>query len=265
MSNDGRSRSRDVKEFTRLRAIELYGEGMRIKEIARVLGVHRVVVGRWIKVFRKEGAKGLKKRPIKGRPRILTDEECAELRSLIVGGDPRQLGIDFGLWTRRIIVDLVWERFGKLIGLTAVGQALHRMGIVPLKPLRRAYERDADAIEQWKSTTLPALRQEAREIGGELLFLDEAGIRSDCVLGKTWGEIGSKVVVATSGRRESANAISAVSESGAFWFDVYSGGMNAEVFIEELQLLARAIGKPMILVVDGHPAHRARKVKDFLD
>jgi transposase len=46
------------------------------------------------------------------------------------------------LWTRRIVVELVEEKFDKKLGVTAVGRLLAELDITPQKPLRRAYERD---------------------------------------------------------------------------------------------------------------------------
>jgi len=72
----------------------------------------------------------------------------------------------------------------------------------------------------------PRLRARARRRGAKIFFLDEAGIRSDCVLGRTWAPKGQPPEVATSGRRQAINAISAVNGRGEFWYKVYTGGLN---------------------------------------
>ena len=51
--------------------------------------------------------------------------------------------------------------------------------------------------------------------------IDEAGIKSDSKLGKTWGKKGITPVVRTSGQRQQINAISAVSPAGKFCFALY--------------------------------------------
>ena len=55
-----------------------------------------------------------------------------------MGKDPRQYGLDYGLWTRRIVQSLIEKKFAIAVGLTAVGRLLAGLDITPQKPLRRA-------------------------------------------------------------------------------------------------------------------------------
>src|SRR5436853_248978 len=81
------------------------------------------------------------------------------------------------------------------------------------------------------TTTYPALRARAQRRGAKIFFLDEAGIRSDPVLGRTWAPRGRTPTVATTGRRQAINAISAVNARGEFWYEVFAGRFNAAAFI----------------------------------
>jgi transposase len=71
-------------------------------------------------------------------------------------------------------------------------------------------------------------------------------------------------VVPTSGQRQSVNAISAVSPRGAFWYQGFTGRLNATTFRTFLQAFLRRRRQPVFLVVDGHPAHRAHLIADFV-
>ena len=93
----------------------------------------------------------------------------------INGHDPRQYGLDFGLWTRLIVARLIEQKFGIQLGLTAIGALLARLGLTPQKPLQRAYQRDPEAIEKWRRDTFPALAKQAKAAGGEVYFWDESG------------------------------------------------------------------------------------------
>jgi transposase len=42
----------------------------------------------------------------------------------INGKDPRQYGLDFGLWTRSIVDSLIEQKFNVRLGLTAIGALL---------------------------------------------------------------------------------------------------------------------------------------------
>ncbi|OAI15120.1 hypothetical protein A1507_14540 [Methylomonas koyamae] len=61
------------------------------------------------------------------------------------------------------------------------------------------------------------------------------------------------------------NLISAVSARGDFRFMVQEGNVTAEVFVEFLKRLLRRAEQPIILVVDGHPIHKAKTVKTFVE
>ena len=176
--------------------------------------------------------------------------------------DPRQYGFDFGLWTRQIVAALIEQKFGVRIGVTAVGRLLAELDITPQKPLRRAYERDPVAIKRWTSEVFPRLRARAKRVGAKIFFPDEAGVRSDQALGRTWGLRGKTPEVATSGRRQSVSAISAVNARGAFWYEIYTERLNASRFLSREALHARPQGSGSGL--DGHPAHIAKPVAQYV-
>ena len=68
-----------------------------------------------------------------------------------------------------------------------------------------------------------------------------------------------------SGQRQSVNAISAVNAKGAFWYSVYTGRFNAARFVEFLKQFMRTRKKRVFLIVDGHPSHKAKVVKDYVN
>ena len=66
----------------------------------------------------------------------------------INGRDPRQYGLDFGLWTRAVVADLLQRKLGIRPGVTVVGTLLAKLGLTPPEPLQRARQRDPAAPEQ---------------------------------------------------------------------------------------------------------------------
>ena len=159
---------------------------------------------------------------------------------------------------------LIAQKFGVRLGVTAVGRLLAELDITPQKPLRRAYERDPVAIKRWTTTVFPRVRARAQYVGAKIFFLDEAGVRSDQVLGRTWGLRGRTPAVPTSGRRQSVSAISAVNARGAFWYELYTERLNATRFVELLTHFMRGRKSPVFLVLDGHPAHIAKVVAQYV-
>ena len=261
---DGRTLSHEVSETIRRMAVRRVKEGERPSTVIRSYGLCRTTIYRWLRTERRRGEEGLKSRKHPGPEGKLTERQKLQVRRWINGKDPRQYGFDFGLWTRRIVADLIEKKFKILLGVTAIGRLLHELDITPQKPLRRAYERDPVAIERWKTETFPKLRKRSKRLGADIFFLDEAGVRSDQVLGRTWGLRGQTPEVPTTGRRQSVSAISAVNARGAFWYEIYSERLNAIRFIKLLRHFMRGRKRRVLLVLDSHPAHVAKAVTAYV-
>jgi transposase len=208
---------------------------------------------------------GLVERIAQGPEPKLNEKQRQQVRRWILGKDPRQYGFDFALWTRRIVQALLQEKMGVELGLTAVGRLLAGLDITPQKPLRRAYERDPKAVALWLRETYPHLKRRAKRRGAKIFFLDEAGFQSDPPLGRTYGLKGQTPVVATSGQRQSINVISAVNARGEFWAATYTGKLNAEAFVEFLKNFMQGRAGKIFLVIDGHPAHKAKLVGRYVE
>src|SRR5262245_22343468 len=143
---DGRTLSHEATETIRKIAVKRVLEGENPSVVMKSYGLCRTTIYPWLRAHKKGGEAALQSRPATGRPPTLSDKEKLQVRRFICGKDPRQYGFDFGLWTRRIVVDLVEDKFEKKLGVTAVGPLLAELDITPQKPLQRAYERDPKAI-----------------------------------------------------------------------------------------------------------------------
>lgn len=262
---DGRKLNHQALETLRLLAVRRVVEGgEQPGEVMRSPGLCRTSIYPWLRKHKKNGGEALRMRKASGPKPKLNEKQRQQVSRWIIGKDPRQHGFDFGLWTRQIVAQLVEEKFGIGMKLTAVGRLLARMGITPQKPLRRAYERDPAAVEQWVQQDYPRLRRRARKHGATIFFLDEAGFSSEPNLGRTHGRKGETPVVQTTGQRQKVSAISAVSARGGFWSQVYTGMLNAARFVEFLKAFRRGGRGKVFLVLDGHPSHRAKVVAAYV-
>jgi transposase len=89
-------------------------------------------------------------------------------------------------------------------------------------------------------------------------------VRSDHHAGTTWSPRGVTPVVSTTGARFGFNMISAVSPRGMLCFMIVDGRVNAGTFIAFCQRLLQGAARPVFLIVDGHPSHKARKVREWI-
>jgi len=266
MKRDGRTFDHGTLETIRLMAVERVRDGEAPSAVIASYGFSRTSIYRWLKAAARPGVglRALQARPAPGRPRSLTPRQEQQVFRWINGRDPRQYRLDFGLWTRSVVADLIERKFGIRLGLTAVGELLAKLGLTPQKPLQRAYQRDPEAIERWQRETYPAIARQAKADGGEVFFWDESGFRADAVHGRTWGVRGQTPVVERPGQRQSISAASAVNAKGGFWYCTYEGGMTAELFVSLLGKMMRYRTKPVHLVVDGLPAHKTKLVKNYV-
>ena len=267
MRRDGRKLDHKTLEEIRLMAVERVREGEDPSVVIASYGFCRTTIYKWLRAAkgRGRGLGALRSRKGTGRPPKLTKSQQRQVFRWINGKDPRQYGFDFGLWTRLVVGELIADRFGVELSLASVGKLLAMLGLTPQKPLMRAYERDPAAIEDWKRDTYPSIAAAAKRKRAEIYFWDESGFRADAVQGRTWGVKGVTPVVAVPGKRQSISAASAVNAKGGFWFATYKGGMNADLFVAMLEQIMRHRRRPLFLILDSLPAHKAKVVRDYVE
>lgn len=265
MKRDGRTIDHKTLEFIRYNVARRINNGEGVSKVMADFGLERTTWYKWRDIIAREGSAGLKMKVHPGPKHRLTDKQKTQVRTWICGKDPRQYGIDFGLWTRAIIQQMIRDRMGVSLSLSTVGKILEELHITPRKPLQRAYQRDPKAIARWKNEEYPKIRRLARAENREICFIDESGFCTDDTRGTTYGPRGKRTVVITDGRRQRVNAISAVSPSGAFWWKVYDGKVNASVFVLFLKEFMKHRKKPVSLVLDSLPAHKAAMVSEYVE
>jgi transposase len=265
MKRDGRAvKHSTLAELRQMAVRRVVEDGASAIDIAAEYGFCRNYLFPWLKKFREKGWAALAERIAEGPTPKLSEKQRQQVRRWILGKDPRQYGFEFGLWSRRIVQVMLQERMSVELGLTAVGRLLASLDITPQKPLRRAYERDPQAVQHWLEKRYPELKRRAKRLGAKIFFLDEAGFQSDPPLGRSYGLKGTTPVVTTSGQRQSINVISAVNARGEFWAATYTGKLNAEAFVAFLENFMKSQKEKIFLVVDGHPAHKAHIVSDYV-
>lgn len=262
---DGRKLDHRTLEDLRVRAAREIVEGVaRVPDVARALKLAESTVYSWVKQYREGGAEALAAKPIPGRPRKMTDDQVRVLYSMLRCGDPRQLGFEFGLWTRWMVGELVRRTFAVTLSEPSVGTMLRRMGLSPQRPVFRAYEQDSEAVAAWKAVGYPAIRDEANQVGATIYFGDEAGVRSDYHSGTTWSPVGLTPVVASTGARHRVNMLSAVNAQGRIHFMITNEMVNSTVFIDFCERLLADDGGIVYLVVDNAGYHTSKATTAFV-
>lgn len=263
--SDGRKLDHKTLEALRIRTVQQIQAGASPEVQARALGLRRSTIYNWLATYRSGGWGALKAKAIAGRPKKISASQLEWLYKTVAGSSPLQHRFEFALWTRQMIRILLWERFQLKLSLVSVGRLLGQLGLSCQRPLFRASEQDSGKVKQWRDNDYPLIRQMAREANAEILFLDESSIRSDYHSGTTWAKRGQTPVVRSTAKRDKVNMISAISPRGEMRFMVFEGKLDSAQFIDFLQRLITHVERSVFLVVDGHPVHKSRIVKTWLN
>jgi len=265
--DDARKLSREAQEALRKRVISaIREEGLTQKEAVRIFKVSRAAIIKWNKAYREDGAKGLNKK-IQGRPKQsgkLKGWQSAWVVRAITDKCPDQLKMPWGLWTREAIRELIRTKFEVELSISSVSRLLRKWGFTPQKPIRRAIERNPEAIKIWMKETYPKIHQLAKKESAEIFWGDEMGVRSEDQVGRTYGRRGQTPVIPKTGKRFGCNMISAITNSGSSRFMVFEENFNIDIFLKFLTKLIFKQDRKMFLIVDNHKVHHAKKVQIWL-
>ncbi len=260
------ARKLDYRMLTELRkrGVASVQDGQSPEVVARALGINRVTIYGWLSRYRHGGWGALDANKRGGRPPKLDAKALKWIYQTVTEKNPLQLKFTFALWTAKMVGQIIDQRFDIKLSKASVCRLLGQLGLTPQRPVWRAYQQRPEAVQKWLQEEYPRIQRLARQKGAVIFFGDEAGIRSDHHAGTTWAARGKTPVVSSTGARFGLNLISAVSAQGEFRFMVLRGRLGAGSFIEFIKRLLHGVPRMVFLIVDGHPAHKAKIVSRFI-
>ncbi|WP_323074183.1 IS630 family transposase [Mycetohabitans endofungorum] len=265
---DMRTLPREAREERRRQVIGLRERGWTYEEIADHTNLSRTGVFDICKRYAQEGTAALCDKPSGrsvNRGRALNEQQEVQIRVLLSGQMPDQMKMPFALWNRHAVRELIRQRFGLMLTLQGVGLYLARWGFTPQKPIKRAYEQRAQAVQAWLNETYPKIARRAKAEGAQIQWGDETGLRSDDVRGRSYAPIGKTPERRVMSRREGLSVISSVTNRGQVRWKVFEGAMNAEILIDFLKRLVQDMrSKKVFLILDNLKVHHAKPIKAWL-
>jgi transposase len=142
----------------RLQAILLSAAGHTPPDIAQLLQVHRSRVHQWVRHWIDQGIEGIKEGHRSGRPRRLTSAQCQKLLDIIESG-PVAHGLNSGLWTSKIVAEVIRQEFGVAYHPGHVRKLLHQAGCSVQRPTTRLVQADPKEQRKWTRYTYPNLKK----------------------------------------------------------------------------------------------------------
>jgi transposase len=262
---DGRSYPDVALEAMRLRAIESYRQGHSVSEIARLHGLHRGSVSRWITRWRRGGKPALRRTVSTGRPPKIDCEKYGRRILLIVKRSAMKYGYETPLWTCRRLKETFSKELGLNVAISTVWEALKKLNLSAQKPERRALEQDPVRRKAWIEKELPKIRALAKKENALIFFEDEAAVRLIPNVGTTWAPVGKTPIVKVTGKRGTISVMSAVSETGKLFFKLPEGTIDSTTFIYFLDALSSEYRRRKVFVIaDQASPHVAEQVKKYV-
>ncbi len=199
-----------------------------------------------------------------GDGRNLSADQEAHIRKLIVDKRPEQLKMEFALWTRAAVGELIERECDIKLSVRGVGKYLKRWGFTPQKPIKRAYEQRPEAVKKWIDEEYPAIAARAKAEGGEIQWGDETALVNTDVRGRSYAPRDETPVAYAPGTRQKLSMISTVTNKGKARWMIIDGNFGADKLIEFLTALIKATRKKVFLILDNLRAHHSRPVKAWL-
>ncbi|MCL2703081.1 MAG: winged helix-turn-helix domain-containing protein [Defluviitaleaceae bacterium] len=159
--------------------VRLKQKGYTGKQIEELTLVSENQVSKIWRAFGKGGIKAIKpkKRGRKaGEGKLLSITQEKEIRKIIVDKTPDQMKLNFMLWTRQAISELVMRMYGIELELRCITNYLKRWGFSCQRPSKKAYVQDDDRVTQFMEKDYPAIARRARTENCEIYWGDETGI-----------------------------------------------------------------------------------------
>ena len=251
----------------RKQVVRLHQKAIKIMQIVAMTGLSYPAVRATLDRFAEGGWSAIRpsaRGRARGDGRCLSAVQEEAIRRTIIDKRPEQLKMDFFLWSRAAVSQLIEQEYCIKLQVRSVGKYLARWGFTPQKPIRRAYEQSPAAVQAWLEGEYPGIAERARQEGAEIHWGDETGIRSDCQHGRSYAPAGKTPVQHMPGSRFATNMISTVTNQGKVRFMLYRETMTAPVLIRFLARLVRDAGRKVFLILDNLRVHHSNKVRDWL-
>jgi len=233
--------------------------------VARIYNIPHRTIFDWLSRYRSGGWDALKEGQRRGRKRKLSAEDMKWIYEAVTLGNPLNYQFEFCLWTLNIIREMIARERGVTLSKASVSRLLKHLGLSPQRPIYKSYKQDPEKIEQYIATTFPEVARQAKKLGAQIYFVDEASVRSDSHRGLTWGKRGETPVVKDSGGRFGLSVISGVTPRGDMRFSFIEGKMNSKRFVKFLEQLRGDAGKPIIVIVDNAKYHHSKETQRFIE
>jgi transposase len=265
---DGRGLSAAALEERRKTIVRMRKAGKKVPEIMEATGASYdsiyTVWNKWVET----GSKSIKVVPRglkKGQGRHLTSPQERNIQGKIIDQHPDQLKLDFALWTREAVRQLIKQEYSIEMPIRTVGEYLKRWGFTPQRPLKFAYERKTEKVKEWLEIEYPNISRRAKAEGADIYWGDETGLRASDVRGRGFAPKGKTPIVQATATYQNLSMVSAITNKGKVSWTIVEGSVNIERFIDFLGRLLTDAERKVFLVLDNLRVHHSKLVEEWVN
>src|SRR5262245_31296047 len=243
--------------------MQLQQQGWYQRDIADALGAAEETVSRWLARARRGGPGALRDAPRPGHPPKLSAQQKRLIPEFLWHG-AEAYGFRGDVWTCARIAQVIEEEFGIRYHKDHVGRLLRELRWTPQVPVRRALQRDEEAIRRWREEVWPQLQRQARRERRVLVFVDESGFYLLPGVVRTYGPQGRTPVLREWQTRDHLSVMGGMTPHGKVYTLVRQESLDGLHSVEFLLHLLRVAGERLLAIWDGSPIHRRAAVREFV-
>jgi transposase len=243
--------------------LHLKQQGWLRRDIAEALGVSRVSVSRWLARVRDGGPEALRAHPSPGPPPKLSAAQKRLIPEFLWHG-AEAYGFRGEAWTCARIAQVIEEEFGVRYHKGHVGKLLQELRWTTQVPIRRALQRDEEAIRRWRAEVWPELRLRAGRERRVLVFEDESGFYLLPGVVRTYAPEAQTPVLHEQQTRDHLSVMGGMTPEGKVYTLARQEPLNGLHSVAFLRHLLRVAGSRLLVIWDGSPIHRRAAVTEFV-
>lgn len=266
---DARFQTLEQLHERRKQVVRLHRKGIGVMRIVELSGLTYPTVRGAIDLYEEGGSTAVKPKSrgrVSGEGRSLTDEQEKAVRQIICDKRPEQLKMEFALWNRAAVMQLIERECGIKLSVRGVGNYLKRWGFTPQKPIKKAYEQRPEAVKEWLDNEYPTIEQRAKTEGAEIHWGDETAVVNTDVRGRSYAPAGkTPVTFAVGGTRQKLSMIATVTNQGKTRWMIIDEAFNSDKLIEFLEALVKDADKKVFLILDNLRVHHSKPVKAWVE
>ena len=263
--DDARYSTLEQLHERRKQVVRLHRKGCGVMQIVELSGMSYPAVRGAIDRYQAGGMAALKpaaRGKKSGAGRALTEDRERAIRQIICDKRPEQLKMEFALWSRAAVMQLIERECSIKLSVRGVGNYLSRWGFTPQKPIKKAYEQRPEAVQGWLNEQYPEIEKRAKAEGGEIHWGDETALVNTDVRGRCYAPVGKTPVTYTvGGTRQKLSMIATVTNQGKTRWMIIDEAFNADKLIEFLEALIKDAGRKVFLILDNLRVHHSKPVK----